>query len=62
MSYVRLSSLLVVLNNLNCIYKVVKYYKEAGQSGLVVWRCVLRRADPQASDGSQMNPKRRKGL
>ncbi|XP_023326891.1 E3 ubiquitin-protein ligase UHRF1 [Eurytemora carolleeae] len=28
------------------IYKVVKYYKEVGQSGLVVWRYVLRRDDP----------------
>ncbi|KAF6212932.1 hypothetical protein GE061_010644 [Apolygus lucorum] len=33
-------------NRYDGIYKVVKYYKETGQSGFKVWRYLLRRDDP----------------
>lgn len=33
-------------NRYDGLYKVVKYYKEKGKSGFMVWRYMLRRDDP----------------
>lgn len=40
------------------IYKVIKYYPEAGISGFTVWRFVLRRDDPTPAPWTAQGKKR----
>ncbi|XP_050541918.1 E3 ubiquitin-protein ligase UHRF1-like [Daktulosphaira vitifoliae] len=45
-------------NRYDGLYKVVKYYPEAGISGFTVWRYVLRRDDPAPAPWTEAGKKR----
>ena len=45
-------------NRYDGIYKVVKYYAEKGQSGIIVWRYLLRRDVPTPAPWTEEGMKR----
>ncbi|XP_067677716.1 E3 ubiquitin-protein ligase UHRF1-like [Haliotis asinina] len=49
-------------NRYDGIYKIVKYWPEAGKSGFLVWRYLLRRDDPTPSPWSAAGKKRIKQM
>ncbi|KAK3103860.1 hypothetical protein FSP39_022483 [Pinctada imbricata] len=49
-------------NRYDGIYKVVKYWKEKGKSGFMVWRYLMRRDDPSSAPWTKEGEKRAEQL